>query len=220
MFYEYLPSTVSGLRPTHPFLCPYCAQCRGASLWHAGRVSVSDRPPSRVRRTRTELAQCSVPYDAGIEYFHRRMAHVPAPAPPGAATIGEFSSPDTVPPQSPGPTLDRESAGADIHEDVDHVSADSGCIAGEGTLPEHRVLYVAISEHFQDRASTGEEPNAETGSTSCLVFESEEIEPSLGTELQNVPQPEDVTVPDSRGCYSRGLYSCAHFRSQRTTKQG
>jgi hypothetical protein len=29
-----------------------------------------------------------------------------------------------------------------------------------------------------------------------------------------------VTVPDTWGCYSRGLYSCAHFRSQRTTKQG
>jgi hypothetical protein len=30
----------------------------------------------------------------------------------------------------------------------------------------------------------------------------------------------NVTVPDTWGCYSRGLYSCAHFRSQRTTKQG
>jgi hypothetical protein len=28
-----------------------------------------------------------------------------------------------------------------------------------------------------------------------------------------------VTVPDTWGCYSRGLNSCAHFRSQRTTKQ-
>jgi hypothetical protein len=30
----------------------------------------------------------------------------------------------------------------------------------------------------------------------------------------------DVTVPDNWGCYSRGRFSCAHFRSQRTTKQG
>jgi hypothetical protein len=145
-----------------------------------------------------------------MEYFHRRMAHVPAPAPPGAATIAEVASPDTVPPQSPGPTLDRENAGAYIHEDVDHVSADSGCIAEEGTLSEHWGLCVATSEHFQDGASTGEEPNAETGSTSCLVFESQEIEPSLETELQNVPQSEDTDL-DS-------FQSSSHYRSEALLK--
>jgi hypothetical protein len=30
----------------------------------------------------------------------------------------------------------------------------------------------------------------------------------------------DVTVPYTRGFYSRGLFSCAQFRSQRTTEQG
>jgi hypothetical protein len=174
-------------------------------------VSVSDRPPSRLRRTRTELAQCSVPDDAGLEYFHRRIAHVPTMAPPGVATICEVVSPDTVPPQSPGPTLDRENAGADIHEDVDHISTDSGCIAEEGTLPEHWGLRVATSEHIQDEASTGEEPNAKNGSTSFLVFELEEIEPSLEIELQNRRQSEDADLdsvqPSSHYC-SEALLKC------------
>jgi hypothetical protein len=40
------------------------------------------------------------------------------------------------------------------------------------------------------------------------------------TEQKMTPLVSAVTVPDTWGCYSRGLYSCAHFRSQRTTKQG
>jgi hypothetical protein len=133
-----------------------------------------------------------------------------APATPGAAAIGKVASPDTVPPQSPGPTLDRENAGADIYEDVDHVSADSGCIAEEGTLPEHGGLCVATSEYIQDWTSTGEEPNTETGSTSYLVFESEEVEPSLEIELQNVPHSE-YTDLDS-------VQSSSHYRSEALLK--
>jgi hypothetical protein len=66
--------------------------------------------------------------------------------------------------------------------------------------------HAAASEHFTDGASTGEEPNAETGSTSCLVFESEEIEPSLETELRNVPQSEDTDL-DS-------VQSSSHYPSE------
>jgi hypothetical protein len=159
-----------------------------------GRVLVSGRSNSRVRRTRTEIEQCSVPDDAGMEYFRSGMAHVPASAPPGVLPIGEFTSLDTVPPQSSGPMLYRGNSVADIQEHVCHLSADSGCIAEEVIPSDYRVPFAATSDHTQDRESTWEFPNAETGSKSCPAHESEEIEPSLEIELQNVPQCEDMEL--------------------------
>jgi hypothetical protein len=166
---------------------------RGARLQHAGRVPVSGRPNSRVRRTRTEIEQCFVPDDAGMEYFHSGMAYVPAPAPPGVLPIGEFTSLDTTPPQSHGHMLYRGNAAADIQEHVCHLSADPGCITKKSIPSEHRDPFIAISDHLQDRESTGEVPNAETG-TSRPAYESEEIEPSLEIKLQNVPQCEDMEL--------------------------
>jgi hypothetical protein len=123
----------------------------GARLRHAGRVPVSGRPNSRVRRTRTEIEQCSIPDDAGMEYFHGGMAHVPAPAPLAVLPIGEFTSLDTTPPQSPGPMSYRRNAVADTQEHVCHLSADAGCIAEEVITSEFRVPFAATSGRTQDR---------------------------------------------------------------------
>jgi hypothetical protein len=127
---------------------------RGARLRHAGRVPVSSRLNSRVRRTRTEIEQCSVPDDAGTEYFHSGMAHVPAPTPPGVLPIGELTSLDTTPPQSPGNMLYRGDTAADVQEQVCHLSADSGCIAEKCIPSEHRDPFIATSDHLQDRESS------------------------------------------------------------------
>lgn len=129
-----------------------------------------------------------------MEYFHSGMAYVPAPAPPGVLPIGEFTSFDTTPPQSPGHMLYRGNTAADIQEHVCHLSADSGCITEKSIPSEHRNPFIATSDHLQDRESSGEAPNAETGSTSCPAYESEEIEPSLETELLNVPLCEDMEL--------------------------
>jgi hypothetical protein len=128
-----------------------------------------------------------------MEYFHSRMAHVPGPAPPGVLPIGEFASLDTTPPQSPGHVLYRGNAAADIQEHVCHLSSDSGCITEKSIPSEHRDPSIATSDHLPDRESTGEVPNAETG-TSRPAYESEQIEPSLEIELQNVTQCEDMEL--------------------------
>jgi hypothetical protein len=77
---------------------------------------------------------------------------------------------------------------------VCHLPADSRCIAEKFIPSEFRVPFAATSDHTQDRESTGEVPNAETGSRSHPAHESEEIEPSLEIELQNVPQCEDMEL--------------------------
>jgi hypothetical protein len=86
------------------------------------------------------------------------------------------------------------------------------CLQQDAQTNQQTIREQAINADLQLTYCVSSSILYETGNARIRNCES-----SLATPLACATS---VTVPDTWGCYSRGLYSCAHFRSQRTTKQG